>query len=125
MDCFVEKKRLTFLGLPWTLTSYTITEELVKRKTGLFKQVEDTCYIYKIQDVRLEKTLVERMFGLGTVICFTGDTTDKELRLVHVRNSDVIKDYLVKTSDEERIKRRTINTVNITADSSDDIDYVN
>jgi len=121
MEYFVEKKRILFFALPWTFTTYTITDELVKRKKGFFNQVEDTCYIYKIQDVRLEKSLWERIFGLGTVVCYTGDTTDKELRLTHVKNSDPIKDYLVKTADNERIKRRTINTVNIGAEDLDDL----
>ena len=121
MDQFVEKKRTLFFGLPWTFTTYSINEELLKKKEGLFTLKEDSCYLYKIQDVTLTKSLVERMFGLSTIICYTGDTTDPTLELKHIRNGENIRDYLVKTSDEERIKRRTVNTLNINADDLDDM----
>lgn len=121
MDQFVEKKRTLFFGLPWTFTTYSISEELLKKKEGLFTLKEDSCYLYKIQDVTLTKSLMERLFGLSTIICYTGDTTDPTLELKHIRNGEAIRDYLVKTSDEERIKRRTVNTLNINADDLDDI----
>ena len=121
MDQFVEKKRTLFFGLPWTFTTYSINEELLKKKEGLFTLKENSCYLYKIQDVTLTKSLMERMFGLSTIICYTGDTTDPTLELKHIRNGEKIRDFLVKTSDEERIKRRTVNTLNINADDLDDM----
>ncbi|MCI6630419.1 MAG: PH domain-containing protein [Lachnospiraceae bacterium] len=121
MDQFVEKKRTLFFGLPWTFTTYSINEELLKKKEGLFTLKEDSCYLYKIQDVTLTKSLMERLFGLSTIICYAGDTTDPTLELKHIRNGEKIRDYLVKTSDEERIRRRTVNTLNINADDLDDI----
>lgn len=122
MQKFVEKKRTAFLGMPIYFTTYIITDELLKIKQGLLKLVENDCYLYKIQDVTLTRTLIERMFGLSTIICYTGDTTSPKLVLQHIKNGSEIKDYLVKTSDEARLKRRTINTLNITADDLDEID---
>lgn len=120
MDKFVEKKRSLFFGLPLSFTSYRIDEELIYRKEGLLNLKEDDCYLYKIQDVTLTRSLFERMFGLSTIICHTGDTTDPILTLSHIRNGEEIKKYLVKASDDERLKRRTINTLNISAENIDD-----
>ena len=64
---YKEKKRSMFFGLPWTFTSYTVTEEIITVDTGLFKKEENDCYLYKVIDVRLESTLLERMLGLGTI----------------------------------------------------------
>ena len=61
---FVERKRLLFFGLPWTFTKYTVTEEVVNIKAGLLKTIEDDCYLYKVTDVKLETSLIERMFIL-------------------------------------------------------------
>lgn len=120
MDKFLEKKRSLFFGLPLSFTTYRIDEELIYRKEGLLNLKEDDCYLYKIQDVTLTRSLFERMFGLSTIICHTGDTTDPILTLSHIRNGEEIKKYLVKTSDDERLKRRTINTLNISAENIDD-----
>lgn len=121
---FVEKKRWLFLGLPWTFTSYTIEEEKITIKKGFFKTSEDSIYMYKVLDLKLERSLLERLFGLGTVICYTGDVTDKVLPLVHIKNAKEVNDYIFENSEKMRIKRRTINTQNLTGNINDfsDID---
>ena len=120
MAQFIEKKRTALLGLPLFFTTYTITDELLTIKEGLLKITENDCYLYKIQDVTLTRTLMERMFGLGTITCHTGDTTNPVLELKHIKNASEIKDYILRVSDELRLKRRTINTVNIGAESLED-----
>ena len=95
---YTEKKRSMFLGLPWTFTSYTVTDEIITINNGLLRKEENDCYLYKVIDVRLESTLLERMLGLGTIHCFTGDVTDPDLKLCHIKHSE-----------EERMKRKTLN----------------
>ena len=110
---FVERKRWLFLGLPFTFTKYIIKENVLTIDSGFFKKVENDCYMYKIQDVELTASLIERMFGLGTMICYTGDTTHPKLLLVHIRNARAVKDFILEASETARLKRRTINTVDI------------
>lgn len=110
---YVERKRLLFFGLPWTFTKYTIGEEYIVVNTGLFKTYENDCYMYKIQDVELQVSLLERILGLGTVVCHTGDTTHPTLQLIHIKRAKEIKDYILRNSEEERRKRRTLNTLDI------------
>ena len=116
---YIERKRLLFFGLPWTFTKYTISPSLLTISQGLLNATEDDCYMYKIQDVKLNTSLIERILGLATVICYTGDVTHSEIRLVHIKHAKEIKAYLLKTSEEARLKRRTINTVDIGADGLD------
>lgn len=116
---FTERKRLLFFGLPWTFTKYTITPSLLTIAQGLLNTTEDDCYMYKIQDVKLNKTLWERLFGLATITCYTGDVTHKEIKLEHIKHADEIKTYLLKTSEEARIKRRTLSTIDISANADD------
>ncbi|MCI6868401.1 MAG: PH domain-containing protein [Lachnospiraceae bacterium] len=107
---YIEKKRWAFLGLPLTFTKYKITEEIITVDSGLLKKVENDCYMYKVVDVRLEVSLLERIFGLGTVHCFSGDLTNPDLRLLHIKRAKEIKDFILKQSEEERLKRKTLNT---------------
>ena len=118
---YTERKRLLFFGLPWTFTKYTITPSLLTITQGLLNTTEDDCYMYKIQDVKLNKTLIERIFGLATLTCYTGDVTHHEVKLEHVKNADEIKAYLLKTSEEARIRRRTLSTIDISAHDCDDV----
>ena len=119
---FTERKRWLFLGLPFTFTKYMNREDMITVDTGLLKTVENDCYMYKVQDVQHSATLAEKMFGLGTVICFTGDTTHPQLVLEHIRNSKVIKEFILKESEEARLKRRTVNMLDIGSGDLEDVE---
>lgn len=117
---YSERKRLLFFGLPWTFTKYTITSDMITMDEGLLKVEENDCYMYKVQDVKLTATVLERVFGLGTIICYTGDVTNKELKLEHIKHAKEIKNYLLKASEAARIKRRTLNMQDIGANMDAD-----
>ena len=120
---FRERKRWVFFGLPFTFTIYTVKEEVLTVDTGFLSKEENDCYMYKVQDVTLKTSLWERIFGLGTIICYTGDTTNPQLVMAHIKNARVIKDFILEQSEIARRKRRTMNTLDIGADGSDfDID---
>ena len=121
---FVEKKRWLFLGLPFTFTKYVIKEDMITVDTGVFTKVENDCYMYKVQDVEHTASLWERMVGLGTIVCYTGDTTHPKLLIEHIRNSKAIKEFILKESEEARLKRRTVNMLDIGSGEAGDIDDV-
>lgn len=119
---FKERKRWVFLGLPFTFTKYTVKDDMITVNSGLIRTEENDCYMYKVQDVKHTATLAEKMFGLGTVICFTGDTTDPKLYITHIKNSKAIKDFILQASEEARMKRRTMNMLNIGAGDLNEVD---
>ena len=118
---FVEKKRWLFLGLPFTFTRYVIKEDMITVDTGVFTKVENDCYMYKVQDVEHTASIWERMVGLG-IVCYTGDTTHPKLLIEHIRNSKAIKEFILKESEEARLKRRTVNMLDIGSGEMGDID---
>ena len=119
---FVEKKRWLFLGLPFTFTKYVIKEDMITVDTGVFTKVENDCYMYKVQDVEHTASIWERMAGLGTIVCYTGDTKHPKLLIEHIRNSKAIKEFILKESEEARLKRRTVNMLDIGSGEVEDID---
>ena len=121
---FVERKRWLFLGLPFTFTKYVIKEDMITVDTGVFTKVENDCYMYKVQDVEHTASIWERMVGLGTIVCYTGDTTHPKLLIEHIRNSKAIKEFILKESEEARLKRRTVNMLDIGSGEAGDIDDV-
>lgn len=120
-DKYVERKRWVFLGLPFTFTKYHIRENVITINSGLLRKVENDCYMYKVQDVELVSTLMERIVGLGTIICYTGDTTHPKLVIEHIKNAKEIKNYILEASEEARMKRRTLSTFDIGASSDVDL----
>lgn len=108
-----ERKRWLFFGLPFTFTTYRVTEEFITVKEGLIRHRENDCYMYKVVDTRLCVSLAERLFGLGTVECFGGDTTDPVLKLRHIRHAKEVKNFILAASEEQRVKKKTFQTQNI------------
>ncbi len=115
---FREKKKMGIFGTSlylYNLHGYRRAEITVEE--GFINKRENDCYIYKVQDVELIRTLGERMFGLGTVKCYTGDTTNPELYLTHIKNAKNIKNFILEASEKARLKRRTMNMLDIGADA--------
>ena len=117
-----ERKRWVFLGLPFTFTVYNIKDDVLTIDQGFFKKIENDCYMYKVQDVEHTQTIFERLVGLGTITCFTGDTTHPKLIIEHVKRSREIKNYILEASEAARMRRRTLNTLNIGTETMDDMD---
>ena len=117
-----ERKRWVFLGLPFTFTVYNIKDDVLTIDQGFFKKIENDCSMYKVQDVEHTQTFFERLVGLGTITCFTGDTTHPKLIIEHVKRSREIKNYILEASEAARMRRRTLNTLNIGTETMDDMD---
>lgn len=116
---FRERKRWLFFGLPFTFTVYTVGEDMITVSEGFLNKKENDCYMYKVQDVELLESLLQRIFGLGTVRCFTGDTTSPTLLIQNVKNARSVKNFILEASEKARRRRRTMNMLDIGAEETD------
>ena len=95
-----ERKR-TFLGLPLSFTKYMLNEERIFVEKGFFNAVLDEENLYRVRDVRVSRSLGQRIFGLGTVTVFA---TNGETVLESIKNPIEVKEEIVRLVEEARKK---------------------
>ncbi len=98
------KDRKRYFGLPISFTRYRIENNRLFVKRGLFTTIEDELVMYRILDVRLKRTLWDKIFGVGTVTLYTADETNRELYLEKIKNSDKIRNMISEAAEAERAK---------------------
>lgn len=104
--CIWSDRKRTLFGLPWSFTRYRLKEEKLIIDTGFFSRTEDEIRLYRIMDISLRRTLGERIFGLGTIHCCSGDKTSPEFEIKRIKRSSEIKEMLSDMVERERERRR-------------------
>ena len=97
-----DRKRI--LGMPISFTKYELKNKRIYTSRGLFLTSEDEVLLYRILDFSLERTLLDRILGVGTVTLYTCDKSDKELKLEKIKNPKAVRDMLSNLVEDERRK---------------------
>ena len=100
------KDRKRICGLPITFTKYRLEGERLYVTKGLLRTVEDETLLYRVLDISLERTLADKIFGVGTIVLHCADQTHPQLRLENVRHSENVRAMLSEKIEEERSRAR-------------------
>lgn len=100
-----ERKRL-WCGLPWTFTVYSFDEERIFIDSGLFTQVNNEVRLYRIMDLSSTRSLIQRIFGLGTLHFRSADKTLGDFDFVNIRNVKEVKEQLSHLIEAQRDNKR-------------------
>ncbi len=121
-----DRKRPIF-GLPLSFTKYKLTEEKLLIETGVLSISQEEIRLYRIMDVSVKCSLMQRIFNVGTIHCCSADKTTPEFDIKDVKNPIQVKDLISKNVEEERQKKRigTREYMISDGDSDDDFDYDN
>lgn len=114
-----DRKRIVF-GLPWTFTKYKMYDDKFQICTGFLNKKEEEVRLYRIMDLTLEKSFVQRIFGLGSVKVNSADKTTPVFYIKNVKQADTVRDMLSDRVEKERIKRRVSGREYMSADDTDD-----
>ena len=102
---WTDKKR-TIFGLPLSFTRYTLDEERLYIRSGVFTVVEDEVRVYRILDVTLRQTLWQRIFKVGTLHCCSSDSSQKDFDIQSIKNPREVKNLLSELIEAQRTKKR-------------------
>ena len=100
-----DRKR-TLFGLPLSFTRYYLTKEKLIIDTGFLNRTEDEIRLYRIMDLTLKRSMFERMFGVGTIHCCSGDKSMGEFDIKHIKTPREIKEMLSEMVENNRLERR-------------------
>ena len=100
-----DRKR-TLFGLPWSCTVYKLTKEKLMVTTGFLNKHEEEIRLYRIMILALNRTLGQRIFGLGTIHVVSADKSTPEFDISRVKDSEKIKEMLSDMVEEERVRKR-------------------
>ena len=100
------KDRKRICGLHITFTKYRLEGERLYVTKGLLRTVEDETLLYRVLDISLERTLADKIFGVGTIVLHCADQTHPQLRLENVRHSENVRAMLSEKIEEERSRAR-------------------
>lgn len=99
-----DRKR-TLFGLPLSFTKYKLTEEKLLIETGFLTTVEEEVKLYRIMDLTLKRSLLQKMFNLGSIHCCSADKTTPEFCIKSIKNPSNVKELLSKAIEEQRTKK--------------------
>lgn len=122
MDYLWNDRKRTFLGLPLSFTKYSLTEERLFIETGFLNKKEDEVRLYRITDVSLSRNLGQRIFGLGTIHCCSGDKTMGDFDILSVKNPKEVKEQLSELVEKQRDSKRVTSREFIGEHGHDDYD---
>ncbi len=116
-----DRKR-TIFGLPLSFTVYTLTEEKLIIESGFLSKKEEEIRLYRIMDLTLNRPFGQRMFGLGTIHCCTGDKSTPEFDILKIKKSSEVKNLLSDLIEKQRDAKRIATREYISDVDEDDFD---
>lgn len=78
------------IGLSILSQRYRLTSQRLFIERGILSQTVDQLELVRVDDVRITKSLLNRIFGTGTVTVMTTDATDRQIQLIGVRHPEDI-----------------------------------
>jgi len=97
-----DRKRNCF-GLPWTFTVYELRKDKLLITSGLLSRHEDEVRLYRILDIEWRQGLLQRIFGIGTIIAHSSDKSSGCFEIKNIKESKDVKELL---SDQIETARR-------------------
>lgn len=128
-EVFWKDRRRTIFGLPLSFTRYKLYEDKLIISKGFFSITEDEIMLFRMLDFQVKMTFFQRIFGVGTIVVSSSDSTHKDFEILSIKQPREVKQLLSERVLEERKKHRVRGFDNIGAshcvDDIDDIDDLN
>ena len=102
------RDRKHFMWFPFSFTVYEVKKDRLYIQRGLFSTSFDETLLYRITDIKLTRTLGQKIFGTGTIeLCTTVDH-DGHILLENIKKPMQVKELLSESIEDARDKKKVI-----------------
>lgn len=103
---YLWKDRKRRLGLPLSFTRYAVSEDRLFFSTGLLNIKDDEILLYRVRDLSVNRTLGQRIFGVGSITVTSSDRSQPVLHLQNVKNPVAVKELIHTQVEDMKIRRK-------------------
>lgn len=110
MENYIWEDRKHWMWFPWSFTRYKLSETRIFLERGFIKNQYDETQLYRVTDIRLTRSLGQKIFGTGTILLSTRDSSNPVIELKNVKKSQDVKEMIAQLVEEAR-KRNYVRTI--------------
>lgn len=74
--------------------SYKIEDYLLAVRNGIFSRKVSYVELFRVEDIEIGQSIIERMAGYYTVVLYSRDLTDRKVSIYGMRNGEALAKYL-------------------------------
>lgn len=121
---YLWKDRKRYLGLPISFTRYAVSEDRLFLSIGFLNIKDEEVLLYRIRDLSVNRTLGQRIFGVGSITVASSDKSQPILLIKNVKDPVSVKELIHSQVEEMKIRRkvRIGEFSNMNTDLDDDMD---
>ena len=102
------KDRKHLMWIPFSFTKYSVQNDRLYTQTGLFSTSFDEILLYRITDIRLNRSFGQKIFGTGTIELCTKVDHDRHIFLVNIKKPVKVKNLLSELVEDARDKKNVV-----------------
>lgn len=108
-NCIWYDRKRNLLGLPWSFVKYSISTDRLFIQQGLLHTIFDEVRLYRVLDIKLEQSLLQKLTNLGTITVHSSDKSLGCFALSNVKNPMEVKELLSENVELQRDAHRVYN----------------
>ena len=85
--------------------SVKLLEDKLLIDTGFLSTKQEEIKLYRIMDITLNRSFIQKIFGVGTIHCCSGDKSTPEFDIRDIKKSFEVKEMLSRMVEEQRDKK--------------------
>ena len=112
--------RKRHFGLPISFTKYSMSEDRLFVDTGFFNLEQNEVRLYRVLDLQLKRSLVQRIFGVGSIFVSSSDKSLGTFEIRNVKHAANVKEMISVQVEQQREAKRVYTRENMVNDVDDD-----